>query len=295
MSLGSNLQWAFQETFRGLKRDAGIYSFASLLCALAISIPLFIATVFHGLSEPLRSLPTAVEITVFSNNGANIEKLAADIDAVPGIIKTEMIAKADAFAELSKSLGMSRKNDMRNPLPDIVVATLKPDASAEEAEKTADAIKALKSVDFVAYEASWHEKFRAISRAGYAGVACVGSAVFLLVLLVLAAAVRMTSISAKAELQTLHLFGASPGFAIRPFVWRGAILTAASCLIAIGLAQCGILVFGQSVQTAASLYEAELRLALPDERHLAALVALSAFLGGAAAALSSRDYWRHLH
>ena len=64
-------RWAFEEMFRGLKRNAGANAFAVLLSALALTIPLWIALVFYGLSEPLRSLPTSVELTVFTKEGAD--------------------------------------------------------------------------------------------------------------------------------------------------------------------------------------------------------------------------------
>ena len=36
-------RWAFEEMFRGLKRNAGANAFAVLLSALALTIPLWIA------------------------------------------------------------------------------------------------------------------------------------------------------------------------------------------------------------------------------------------------------------
>ena len=60
MSFISSRQWAMRETVRGIVRNAGLFSFATLLSALALSIPLFIACVVYGLSEPIRTLPTAV-------------------------------------------------------------------------------------------------------------------------------------------------------------------------------------------------------------------------------------------
>ena len=75
MSFISSRQWAMRETVRGIVRNAGLFSFATLLSALALSIPLFIACVVYGLSEPIRTLPTAVEITVFATANAAIEPL----------------------------------------------------------------------------------------------------------------------------------------------------------------------------------------------------------------------------
>lgn len=294
MSFMSAQRWALQETFRGFGRNPGLFAFGTVLAALALSIPLFIATVFYGLSEPLRTLPTAVEMTVFTTVDADAKKLENDIKPMRHVVHTEVIPKAQAFSDLNRSLGLEEKKNARNPLPDIIIVTLDEDATAEDIAQTAKAVQALKGVDFVPYEASWHEKLRAITQAAWVGVGCLGAVVLALVVLVLAASVRMTTFSAQTEMRALYLFGASPAFAIRPFAWRGMILMGAASLIALGLAQAGIAVFGRAVQDAAALYSASVPLALPPAKWCAAFVGGCVLAGAVVASLAAADCWRRV-
>ena len=60
MSFLSSRRWALSETFRGLFENKGLFALGTLLSALALSVPLFISTIFYELAEPLRQLPTSV-------------------------------------------------------------------------------------------------------------------------------------------------------------------------------------------------------------------------------------------
>lgn len=295
MSFVSARRWALLETFRGLRRNPGLFAFGTVLAALSLSIPLFIATVFYGLSEPLRTLPTSVEMTVFTTSGADVKKLESDIQPLRHVVRTELIPKAQAFADLNERLGLQTKKNARNPLPDIIIVTLDEDASAEDIAQTAKAVQALKGVDFVPYEASWHEKLRAVTQAAWVGVGCLGAVVLALVVLVIAASVRMTTFSAQTEMRTLHLFGASPAFAIRPFAWRGMLLMCVASLIALSLTQAGVTVFGQAVQDAAALYSASVPLTMPPPQWCAAFVVFCVLAGGIVASLAAADCWRRVH
>lgn len=294
MSFLSSRQWALQEMLRGLSRDAGIFGFAMLLSALALSIPLFIATVFYGLSEPLRTLPTDVEITIFTSGSVKTDQVAKAVEPIKGVAQTQIIPKDQAYASLNDALGMRPKKGAANPLPDIVVARLTPQATSADAEAAAKAIEKIDGVDLVAYETSWHDKLRAVTDAAAVGLFCLGFVVLALVLLVLAASIRMTSLSAQNEMRALHLFGASPAFAIRPYAWRGIVLMAAASLAAIGITELGILMFGRAVAEAAALYEASIRLALPPALWLAIFTAGCAAAGGFVAAAAAGDAWHRI-
>ena len=75
MSYASSRAWALKETFRGFRQNFSLFSLATFLSALALSIPLFISTIFYELAEPIRQIPTSVEITVFTKSGTDMEKL----------------------------------------------------------------------------------------------------------------------------------------------------------------------------------------------------------------------------
>ena len=74
MSYASSRAWALKETFRGFRQNFSLFSLATFLSALALSIPLFISTIFYELAEPIRQIPTSVEITVFTKSGTDMAK-----------------------------------------------------------------------------------------------------------------------------------------------------------------------------------------------------------------------------
>ena len=292
MNLLTSRRWAVEETWRGLCRDKGLSLFAVLLCALALSIPLFIAIVFYGLSEPLRSLPTAVELTVFTTEKAQVKLVEADIRSMPWVARTRIVPSDEALKELTAKLGIPETKGTANPLPDIIIATLSESAGTPQIASTARRIESLKGVDFVPYEASWHEKLQAVTQAAGVGLGLIGSVVLVLVLLVLEVSIRMPMLTARSEMSTLYILGASPSFTIRPYAWRGMVLMGTGAVFALGLAQGGILLFGRSVQAAAALYDATISITLPPPSWCAAFVAAAAFCGGIVAGAAALRAWR---
>lgn len=292
MSFITPRRWALEEMFRGMARDAGATVFSVLLAALALTIPLFIAIVFYGLSEPLRGIPTSVELTVFTRDGASAEKVAEAVRGVPRVVSATIIGKDEALKALNSQLGLPEQTGGGNPLPDIVVAVLDERAGADEIAAAAKRISGIRGVDFVPYEASWHEKLRAATSAAWAGLACLGAAVAALVILVLETAMRMTTASAKTEMRTLYLVGATPAFAVRPYAWRGMMLMTAAAGMAIGLSALGIRILQPYLDRAADLYGGSILLSLPDPVLCAELVAGCALIGGLTASLSALRAWR---
>lgn len=222
MTFLSSRRWALHEMFRGLSADKGLFSLAIVLSALALSIPLFISSIFYKISEPMRQLPTSIEITVFTDQNANANRVAKEINDLSGIENIQIISKETALDSLNQRFGLKDKTaNTQNPLPDIVIVTISSSMTSSEIDKIGDKIEKVRGVDMIAYETSWRDKLQALSRAGQIGILSLGLIVALLVILVLAAAIRMTTLSAKHQMRALYVFGASPSFAIRPWAWRG--------------------------------------------------------------------------
>ena len=273
--------WAFKETWRGLCRDGRMLALATMLAGFA-------------LSEPIRSLPTSVEISVFTTDKADVKMLAEEIEELPEIETVRHIPKETAFRELNEGLGVKRSK-MHNPLPDLLVATVDDRAAPEEIEKTAAAMEKLEGVDMIAYESEWHTKLTVLADVARTGLLFLGGTIFLLVSLVLWAALRMTTLSARAEMRALYLFGATPLFAIRPWAWRGMLVMFAGALLAILITASGIHVLSGPIAEAAAIYDTPLRLALPPVLWCTYFVAFSAFAGGLIAAFSALGSWRSVH
>ena len=64
----------------------------------------------------------------------------------------------------------------------------------------------------------------------------------------------MTTASARDEMCTLYLIGAAPGFAARPYAWRGMVLMGTAAAAALGLSAAGIKLLQPYLDRAAALY-----------------------------------------
>ena len=103
------------------------------------------------------------------------------------------------------------------------------------------------------------------------GLACLGTVVALLVILVLESAVRMTTASARDEMCTLYLIGAAA---------------------ALGLSAAGIKLLQPYLDRAAALYGGSVPLTLPTLELCLGFVAAAAVLGGLTSSLAALRAWR---
>lgn len=296
MSYLSNCRWASQETLRKLRREPGPFIFSTVLTALALAIPLFISIVVYGLSEPLRNFPLAIEIPVFTNGQVPTEKLAAEIADIPGISSAIVIPKDSAFAELNASLGITSKSkNARNPLPDIINAVTDVELDSAAVLQIAHTIENLKGVDVVSVETSWRDRLRIISHAANTGVCLIGITVLALVVLVIIGALRSTGRNAVEGMRALHLFGASPIFAVRPTAWQGCLMMLASSLGALILTAIGLIILRSALAEVAALYQTEISLEMPSIRDCIVFVVFSTIAGGVVASLTALNTWRQVH
>ena len=292
MSYASSRAWALKETFRGFRQNFSLFSLATFLSALALSIPLFISTIFYELAEPIRQIPTSVEITVFTKSGTDMEKLSKAVAEIETIERVSLVPKDEAIRSLNEHLGLKDKAVKHNPLPDILIATVSSSTSPAGVDAAAGRIEKIEGVDMLAYETDWREKLDALSNAARLGLLCLGIVVLTLVMLDVAASIRLTTLSVQPQMKALYLFGASPSFAMRPIAWRGFILMMSASLGAIAITYAGLAVLGHPIATVARLYEVELALALPPVDWCAGFVIICSLIGYIIALLSAQDAWR---
>ena len=292
MSYASSRVWAIKETFRGLRQNFGLFSLAIFLSALALSIPLFISTLFYELAEPIRQIPTAVEITIFTKPGTNMEKLSKVVSEIETIEQVSLVPKDEAIRSLNEHLGLKDKTVKHNPLPDILIATVSSSVSSAGINATSNRIEKIDGVDMLAYETDWREKLDALSNAARLGMLCLGIIILTLVMLVVAASIRLTTLAVQPQMKALYIFGASPSFAMRPIAWRGFILMLSASLGALGITYAGLSTLSRPITEIADLYEVQLSLAMPAIDWCAGFVIICSLIGYIIALLSAQDAWR---
>ena len=290
MSFLSSRAWAFQQVFRGIRNAKGVFFLALALASLSLTIPVFIASIVYGLSEPLRSVPVAPELTVFTTDDitkSQMDNLQARIGRHEHVMKITVIPKEDAFEALNENLGIKKNNTdtAANPLPDLIIVTLDQNMSSEAIEKTAQSIEKLKGVDMVAYDSTWLTKLEAIYDALFnLGVIFTVITLALLVC-VITASVRLAADAQKTELSMLYLFGASAAFSIRPYAWRGFLTMGLAAIIALALSRFATGFLNEALLSVGKQYGTQIVIsALPWEFNLGFII-FCALLGGLIASI----------
>ncbi|MBM6927822.1 cell division protein FtsX [Parasutterella secunda] len=289
MSFTSSRVWALQQVFRGIKNAKGVFFLALMLASLSLTIPVFVASVLYSLSEPIRAIPVAPEITVFTYQNlskAQLDNLRERIGRHEHVMKITTIPKDEAFKSLNENLGIKQNQDnASNPLPDLIIVTLDTHMPAADIERTAKNIEKLKGVSLVAYDSTWLTKLDAISHAitnlGWIFVAITLS----LIVCVIAASVRLAADTQKTELNMLYLFGATPSFSIRPYAWRGFLTMGLAAVIAIGLSSFATGFLNEALLTVGEQYGTSIAITpLPWEFN-AGFIAFCALLGSLIASI----------
>ncbi len=293
MSFVSSRLWAAQHVCRSIKNAKGLFFLALMLASLTLTIPVFIASTLYSLSEPLRAVPVVPQITVFSEQNitqAQMDNLLARIKRHENVMGVELITKDKAYSDLNANLGIknNKTDNNANPLPDLLIVTLSDEITQSEIEKTASSIEKLSGVDLIAYDSTWVAKLEAISK-GISSLAVIMGAITLsLLVLVVAASVRLAADAQKNELRMLYLFGASPSFTIRPYAWRGVLTMGLAAMIAIGISEVALQSFNQALLAIGQQYGTTISVRLLPIEYNILFVLFCAILGGLIASIITR-------
>jgi len=282
MSLLSAWRWALSRTLGGIFDAFGQFFLALSLAGFTLSIPYFLGTLGWSLSLSAVSVPLVTEITIFTERSAGpktLTILSERIQHLPAVQTIRVVTKAEALASVNKSLGLKTRQTKTNPLPDLLVATCAKGATSEQIRETATAIGKMKGVDSVAYDDKWARHVGALVSAVSIAAGILGTIVCILVLLVIAASVRLTTLAQRDEIRALHLFGATDTFIKRPYVWRGFLTLGLAALFSIGVTRMGFALLAEPLENFASLYALQIHLTMPDIDYCAAYVLFAAGLG----------------
>jgi len=289
---------ALRETARLIRRRPGSFLLAVLLAAAAFTVPLTGASVARSAAPLVQQLPVGPEINLFlapSTSTTEIRQLQSQLAGRPGVAGVEWITRDAALQALAARTGSNAQVDLKNnPLPDVLVVTLSPQAAPTEVETVLAELRRLPRVDSAAADTGWHRQLRALLRsAATAGILVGGLALGLLVLVVLASV--QLQLTASAEyVQVLRLVGADTQFIVRPFAYAGALTLGLSVLGAAGLTWAGLTAVATPAAELAQTYGAAVDLQPLPSQWLVALASGATVLGGLIAALGTRWSLRRL-
>jgi len=281
-----------REMGRLIRRRPGSFLLAVLLAAAAFTVPLVSASFARSAAPLVRQLPLGPEINVFlagSASSTEIRQLQSQLTARPGVVQIDWISRDTALKTLAQRTGNSGLAELKaNPLPDVLVVTLSPEAAPAEVESAVAELRRMPQVDSVAADVGWHRQLRALLSAAAATGALVGGLVAALLVLTVLASVQLQLNLSAEYVRVMRLVGADRRFIARPFAYSGALTLALGMLVATGLTWASLAAAAPKVVELARTYGATFDLQPLPSQWLAALVAGAAMVGGLIASLGTR-------
>jgi cell division transport system permease protein len=269
------------------------------LAAIALALPLAIASVLWAARPALALIQPVPEVSVFVSTRAtsrDVEVLKGRLESVPGVAGVTLQSKDAALAQLIKRSGfVTTPAELgANPLPDVLIARLELPASEQSLEAVTTTAKGWPLVDSVRSDLDWYRKVRGLGTVGITAVAVFGGLVILLLTLILAGTVRLHASTRADELAVLRLVGATPRFIVRPYAYSAALTLALASVLAIAAVFAVHAALRAPIANLTVLYGAPFTLPDPEPIQLLAVLAGAVLIGwvigvaGARAAVSGR-------
>lgn len=238
---------------------------ASLMTAAVIGIALALPAGLYLLTDNLQRLSTqwdgGISLSAFLHQRVSIkqaEALGNKLRAWPEIEKLQLITPQQALTEFRRLSGFGDVLDAidENPLP--VVLTLKPVASASDANSAARLLERLQSlpeVELAQLDLQWVKRFNAIVDIVRRSIWVMASLLGLAVLLITGNTIRLEIQNRRDEIEITKLIGATGAFIRRPFLYGGLWYGVSGAILATLLVELAFLQLREPVRHLSGLYQ----------------------------------------
>ena len=276
-------KWAALKTFQGMIRNPGRMLLSLLICTLALSLLIFSTTLGYDLYKPVRAIPTAQELSVFTTHRTTperLQELRQWLRSQKGITSIRSVSPEEALQLIGQADLGQELPEGENPLPHILLAKIDTSLTDSEVKRIVGNIRSQKNVDSVAYDESWNSKLATIQSALRTSLWLAVTASCLLILLILLVSAALAAVTEKKYFSDLRLLGASRWFICRPDAWRGTLLFAMGASASLGIAALAIEKITPALSAALSLYRLPVDFDLLPVSWQGWFVAASALAGG---------------
>lgn len=179
---------------------------------------------------------TDPQISIFlASDAAAAERVEIErrLRLEPGVRNFRFVGKDAALKELQTRTGSGdlMAGLARNPLPDTYLVTPR-EASPVAQARLADSVRNWPRVADVDVDAVWSERLRVLANTGDVVVLGVGVMLGLAMLAISFNTIRLQVLTRTEEISVLRLFGATPSYVRRPFLYFGALQGTVAALFA---------------------------------------------------------------
>lgn len=279
-----------------LRRLAGapLNTLLSLLAiGVALALPAGGQMLFANAQSALRGLAATPQISLFMAVDAE-RKAALDVETrlrrMDDIANSKLVTREETLTRMKAGQGVGEVLDAlpKNPFPDAFVITPR-DERPEAMERLAAELRKLPRVEHVQLDSAWVQRLDALLRLGRTAVVLLALLLGVGLVAITFNTIRLQVLTSRAEIEVSRLLGATDAFIRRPFYWFGMLQGL------LGGATAWLIVLGATawlrgpIFDLASLYRLDFALAPLAAGDAGMLLALSAALGWAGAALSLRE------
>jgi len=263
------------------------------LAAIALALPLAIASVLWAARPALDQVQPAPEVSVFVSARAaprDVDALMGRLESVPGVSGVTLQPKDAALAQLIKRSGfVTTPAELgANPLPDVLIVRLQLPVSERSLDDLATTVKRWPLVDSVRSDLDWYRKVQALGRLSITAIAVFGGLVVLLVTLILVGTVRLHAGTRADEVAVLKLVGATSRFIVRPYAYSAALTLALASVLAVAAVFAAHAALRVPLGNLAALYGTPFALPDPEPIHVLAVIAAALVLGWAVGVVGAR-------
>jgi len=226
--------YAIQQSQQNILRSPLMSLIVVSTMMIALSTLGFLLLVISDLNHISDELATQLKIVVFLDDQQDLEKIAADIEALPGVkpplVKVTRDQALDTMTQDLPELKEVLLND--NPFPaSLEVAVL----SIEQMDDIGEEIRAMVGVEDVQFNQELSQQLSQIQD----GVKLVGS-IFAAVLILATLAIVVNTIQLAvhyrhSEIEIMRLVGAPHWFIRLPFILEGLLFGLGSAILALSL------------------------------------------------------------
>lgn len=265
---------------------------AMLLAALALWLPLALASLAWPLLPAWQRLDAPAQAVVFVAPGAGSSEIAAlrgKLAEQAYVAAATHVPRDTALAELARRAPGGSLPELKvNALPDAIVVDFGRDTPPDAADAAVAAMRKLARVDSVQFDSAWYRRWTAAVTLGRSVAAVVAAVLVVLSIGAVAAAARMPQPIGRDELAVLRLVGASAAYRRRPFVYAGALVGLGAGALAVAGLAAVLFGAGPALAARASALGLDGRWTLPGWPALAGMVVGAAVIGGLAGSAAGR-------
>ncbi|NLL37591.1 MAG: ABC transporter permease [Fretibacterium sp.] len=229
-------------TFSYILRDTGRllirHWFLGLLTLLTTSVMVWIlglTTLFSlNVRHQLSRLESELVVQPYLKKGAEVEKVAEKIRAMPAVLSLKPLSPEDSLAKLQSRMGsQSRALSLMgtNPLPWNFEVRVR---SAREVEPLVRTLMGMEEIDDVVYAGMVVQRVASLSRVTSRAAVVMFVIAILVTSLVVYNTIHISLYSRREEIAIMYLVGATRSYISTPFVLEGTFLALLGSLMAVG-------------------------------------------------------------